>query len=96
MNWRIAEAKQRFSELIHAVSKEPQLIYNRNQLVAVVVEAEMFEEFLTWRKQHEKISLGDVFKELRQIAAEEDYILEVPSRQDRPNPFADAIDDFSL
>ncbi|MEH2256078.1 type II toxin-antitoxin system prevent-host-death family antitoxin [Nostoc sp.] len=50
MNWRIAEAKQRFSELIHAVTKELQLIYNRNQLVAVVVEAEMFEEFLTRRK----------------------------------------------
>lgn len=64
--------------------------------MAVVVEAEMFEEFLTWRKQHEKISLADVFKELRQIAAEEDYILEVPCRQDRPNLFADAIDDFSL
>jgi prevent-host-death family protein len=72
MNWKIAEAKQRFSELIHAVTKEPQLIYNRNELVAVVV------------------------KELRQIVVEEDYILEVPSRQDRLNPFADAIDDFSL
>ncbi|MCC5649088.1 type II toxin-antitoxin system prevent-host-death family antitoxin [Nostoc sp. XA013] len=96
MNWRIAEAKQRFSELIHAVTKEPQLIYNRNELVAVVVEAEMFEEFLKWRKQREKFSLADAFKELRQIAAEEDYILEVPCRQDRLNPFADAIDDFSL
>jgi hypothetical protein len=51
---------------------------------------------LTWRKQHEKISLADVFKELRQIVVEEDYILEVPTRQDRLNPFADAIDDFSL
>lgn len=56
----------------------------------------MFEEFLVWRKQHEKMSLADAFKELRQIAAEEDYILEVLSRQDRPNTFADAIDDFSV
>ncbi|MDZ7954459.1 type II toxin-antitoxin system prevent-host-death family antitoxin [Nostoc sp. DedQUE09] len=96
MNWRIAEAKQRFSELIHAVTKEPQLIYNPNELVAVVVEAEMFEEFLTWRKQREKFSLADAFKELRQIAAEENYILEVPCRQDRLNPFADTIDEFSV
>ena len=96
MNWKIAEAKQRFSELIHAVTKELQLIYSRNELVTLVVEAEIFEEFLTWRKQREKISLVDVFKELRQIVVEEDYILEVPSRQDRLNPFADAIDDFSL
>ncbi|MBW4561976.1 MAG: type II toxin-antitoxin system prevent-host-death family antitoxin [Mojavia pulchra JT2-VF2] len=91
MNWGIAEAKQKFSELIKAVTKEPQLIYNRNQLVAVVVEAEMFEEFLAWRQQREKMSLADAFNKLRQIAIEEDYTLEVPSRQDRPNSFADAI-----
>ncbi|MDZ8068218.1 MAG: prevent-host-death protein [Nostoc sp. DedQUE08] len=96
MNWRIAEAKQGFSKLIHSVTKEPQLIYNRNELVAVVVEAEMFEDFLTWRKLREKFSLADAFKEVRQIAAKEDYILEIPSRQDRLNSFADAIDDFSL
>jgi len=96
MNWRIAEAKQRFSELINAVTKEPQRIYNRNQLVAVVVEAEMFEEFLAWRKQHEKMSLADAFCELRQLTAKEDYTLEIPSRQDRPNSFADTINDLSV
>lgn len=96
MHWRIAEAKQRFSELIHAVTKEPQLIYNRNQLVAVVVQAEMFEEFLSWQRQREQKSLATAFSELRQIAEEEDYTLEVPYRQDRPNPFIDNFNDLSI
>lgn len=96
MNWKIAEAKQKFSDLIHAVIKEPQFIYNRNQLVAVVVEAQMFKEFQNWRQQKETMSLANAFKELRQIAAEEDYILEVPCRLDRPNPFADDFNDVSL
>ena len=96
MNWRIAQAKQRFSEMINAATKEPQLIYNRERLVAVVIEAEMFQEFLAWRDYKEKTSLADAFRELHQLMTEEDYTLEVPSRKDRPNPFADVLNDLSL
>lgn len=32
-------------------------------------------------------TLADVFNELQQICIEEDYSLEIPSRQDRPNFF---------
>ncbi|MEM8505790.1 MAG: hypothetical protein AAF716_21885 [Cyanobacteria bacterium P01_D01_bin.1] len=42
MGWRIAQAKQRFSELMQAASTKPQLIYKRNQLIAFVVEADLF------------------------------------------------------
>jgi Antitoxin Phd_YefM, type II toxin-antitoxin system len=96
MDWRIAEAKQRFSELINSAIKEPQRIYNRNQLIAVVVEAHMFEEFLAWHKQRDKMSLADAFSELRQIAVEEDYTLEVPARKDRSNPFNDSFNELSV
>jgi phage regulator Rha-like protein len=96
MNWRIAQAKQRFSEMIHAANKEPQLIYNRERLVAAIIEAEMFQEFLAWRNHTAETSLADAFRELHQLMAEEDYTLEVPARQDRPNPFADALNDHSV
>ena len=96
MDWRIAQAKQRFSEMINAAMKEPQMIYNRERLVAAVIEAEMFQEFLAWRDRQEKTSLADAFRELHQLMAEEDYTLEIPSRKDRPNPFADVLNDFSV
>jgi PHD/YefM family antitoxin component YafN of YafNO toxin-antitoxin module len=96
MNWKIAEAKQRFSEMIHAATKEPQLIYNRERLVVAIIEAEMFQEFLAWRDRTEKTSLADAFRELHQLMAEEKYTLEVPSRKDRPNPFADVLNDLSV
>ena len=32
-------------------------------------------------------TLADAFNELQQICIEEDYSLEIPSRQDRPNFF---------
>lgn len=96
MNWIIAEAQQKFDELVHAAEQEPQLIYQQNQLVVAVVEAELFQEFLAWHKQQKKHSLTNAFQELRQIMAEENYDLEVPIRQDRDNPFMEKINDFSL
>ena len=80
MNWEVTKAKQQFSDLINAVAEEPQLIYDQNQLVAVVVEAEVFQEFLAWRKQQKKPSVADSIKELRQIMEEENYTLEIPPR----------------
>jgi prevent-host-death family protein len=94
MDWKIAEAKQRFSEVVRAAEEEPQRIYNRDQLVAAVVGAAEIKEFLAWREQQHKGSLADSIRELSRICAEEGYTLEVPSRkpQGRPNPFAEDLD----
>ena len=55
--------------------------------------AEAPEEFLDSRHQHEDQTLAEAFSELRRICEEEDYILEIPARQERPNPFPDALDE---
>ncbi len=52
-------------------------------------------EDLSWRNLKEGRTLGEAFEELRRICAEEDYILETPPRQERPNPFLDALDELS-
>jgi prevent-host-death family protein len=91
VNWKVAEAKQRFSEVVRAAEEEPQMIYNRGRLVAAVVPAEELQEFLAWREGREHSSLGDAFAALRKICAEEGYTFEIPSRKDRPNPFAEDL-----
>jgi hypothetical protein len=96
MNWKIEEAQQKFSELMSAAVSEPQLIYNDDKLVAAVVEAELFEDFLAWQQQQRKPSLADAFSQLRQLCAEENYTLEIPPREDRFNPFVDSFCDNSL
>jgi hypothetical protein len=75
--------------MIAAVS-EPQLIYNHDKLVAAVVEAELFQDFLAWQQQQRKPSLADAFSQSRQLCAEENYTLEIPLREDRFNPFVDS------
>jgi PHD/YefM family antitoxin component YafN of YafNO toxin-antitoxin module len=95
MHWKVAEAKQKFSDIVRQAAREPQLIFNRDRLVAAVVDAQTFAAFQAWREQEERRSLADAFAELRQIAAEEHYSLELPPRLDRANAFVDVRDDVS-
>lgn len=95
MNWKVAEAKQKFSELVKAAGNEPQWIYNREKLVAAMVPAASLKEFLDWRERRNERTLGEAFAELRRICEEEDYALQIPPRHDRPNPFAEALDELS-
>lgn len=94
MNWSVAQAKQRLSELLRATVDEPQRIYNRRRLVAAVIDRESFEEFSRWREREKQQSLGDEFAKLRLICEEEGgWELPAAPRQDRPNAFAEVIDD---
>jgi PHD/YefM family antitoxin component YafN of YafNO toxin-antitoxin module len=89
MNWKITQAKRKFSELVHSVLQEPQLIYNRDRLVAVVIEAEAYGEFLAWREVQNQASVANALTELRELCTEENYTLMVPPRQDRNNFFVE-------
>jgi prevent-host-death family protein len=92
MTWNIAQAKQRFSEVVRLSAQEPQAIYNRGERVAVLIDAKEFEAFDAWRKQAEPVTLGAEFAELRRIASETAYELEIPTRQDRANAFASMLE----
>jgi len=96
MKWTLEEAQKQLSLIINATSQEPQLIYTQEELVAAIVDPELFKEFLTWRQQAAKTSLAQVFKELQQLCAEENYSLEIPARRDRHNPFTGDENEQSL
>ncbi|MBK1630971.1 hypothetical protein CKO31_09500 [Thiohalocapsa halophila] len=93
MSWNIADAKQRFSELIKQAVAEPQLIYNRKRLVAAVIDAEDYQAFKAWSEQRAARTLADEMAELRALMQEEDYALTPPPRSTRPSAFTAACDD---
>jgi len=95
MKWSIARARQGFSELLRKAATTPQSIYNRERLVAAVVDSKTFEEYLAWRSQKDKASLADAFTELRRILEEEKHTVPTAPRQDRDNAFAKALDELS-
>ncbi|MGZ8219706.1 type II toxin-antitoxin system Phd/YefM family antitoxin [Methylomagnum sp.] len=95
MHWNIAQAKQRFSEVVKQAAAEPQLIYNRNQPVAALISAEDYAAFDAWRKTQAKPpTLAEDFDELRQLLLAEGFEdgLEIPARIDRPNTFVEALE----
>lgn len=83
MNWRVGEAKQRLSELLRKSEGEPQLIHSRDRLVAVVISAELFAQFDSWRQQRHRRTLAQTFDEVREICREEDYVLDIGWRTGR-------------
>lgn len=89
MNWKIAEAEHKFSELIRSTIKEPQLIYNSDRLVAVVIEPEVYKEFLSWRERQSQSNMAEELKELQKLCVEDNYTLFVPSRQNRSEVFTE-------
>jgi prevent-host-death family protein len=93
MSWNIADAKQRFSEVVKQAVAEPQLIYNRKRLVAAVIDADDYQAFKAWSEQRATRSLGDELAELRQLLQEEDYELTLPPRTTRADAFTAAGDD---
>ncbi|MEZ4223384.1 MAG: hypothetical protein R3B13_20730 [Polyangiaceae bacterium] len=91
MSWRIGQAKQRFSEVLRRAAEEPQLIHDRDRLVAAVIGPLDAEEFLAWRRQRQ-LSLAEAFDTARQICSEEGGGLELDPRADRKNPLLRVAD----
>ena len=95
MRWKIGEAKQRFSEVVRRAATEPQLICNRERVVAAVVDADAAASLQSIRARASQRSLADAFQECRELLARERYALKTPSRRNRRNTFADALDRVS-
>ncbi|MBI5329639.1 MAG: type II toxin-antitoxin system Phd/YefM family antitoxin [Betaproteobacteria bacterium] len=95
MDWNIAEAKQRFSEVVKFAVQEPQMIYNRSQPVAALIAAEEFAHYQAWKaEQTRPRSMAEEFAELRKLLIDagcEDG-LELPPRTTRPNAFDEMLE----
>lgn len=90
MGWNVAEAKQKFSQVIRESAKEPQLIYSHGRLVAAVVDPQCLNAIESKRGKLPAVNLADAFAELRKLEQEEDYEFCLSARVNRHNPFTDA------
>ena len=90
MEWKVARAKQNLSKVIQAAAEEPQKIFNRDRLVAVVVDGPTFEKL---ERDYPRRSIGDEFAEFRALCAAEGYELPDSPRVDRPNAFVELLDE---
>jgi prevent-host-death family protein len=95
IRWNIGQAKQRFSEVVRRAATEPQLICNRNRVVAAVIDAESADRLRALRARDSERSIAEAFDEFRQLVKRQRYRLKTPPRRNRRDAFADALDDVS-
>ena len=79
MAWKIGEAKQHFSEVVRLAEKSPQVIKNRDRVVAVMMSPHDAE-----RRLAGPANLGAFFAELRGRLPGGGVELELPARTTRP------------
>jgi hypothetical protein len=84
MVWKVAEAKQKFSEVLRRAALAPQLIHNRDRVVGAVIGPEDVRALLALRSQG-RSPLVDALREARQICEEDEEDLVIAPRADRPN-----------
>jgi len=91
MRWKIGQAKQRFSEVVRRAATEPQLLCNRDRVVAAVVDAESAERLRVMRENDRRRSIAAAFEALRALTRRDGYRLKTPARKTRRNAFADGL-----
>lgn len=89
MVWKVAEAKQRFSEVLRRAEGAPQMIQNRDRVVGAVIGAEDARAFLDFRARG-RGPLVDALREAARICEDEREDLLIAPREDRPNPMLEA------
>ena len=90
MSWKLGQAKQHLSEVVRLAQRTPQRIQNRDLVVAAVIDAKTFDEFIAWRDKR-RDTLADALGELRAIVGESAYRLDIPPREDRIDPFSSTL-----
>ncbi len=94
--WKISEAKAKFSEMLSACEKFPQMICKRDKAIGVIIPVSLFEELMELKQRHQKPSMAELLKELMTIKESEWTDIEIPPRQDRPNSFGIDINELAL
>jgi hypothetical protein len=70
-----------FGAMIHDAGTEPQIIRNRETVVAVVIDPNHYKEYMSLKESRKYATQRTACKELRDICAEESYELSVPMRK---------------
>ncbi len=95
-SWKISEAKARIAVLLQSCETEPQIICNRDKPVGAVINMDLFEELMEYRKQKETPTVMQLLRELDTIKEAEQSELKIPSRTNRPTPFEESANEMAL
>lgn len=91
--WLIRDAKARFSFLLKAAKKNPQVITSRGEPVAAIIDVKLFEKLMALLAEAKKPTLQMSMAELKKINELETEDIEILPRVDRPNQILEDHDE---
>ncbi len=86
--WTINDVQNHFGEVLESSSREPQIIASDGEPVAALVDIDLFNEFITFQQRP---TIAELLAELHEIQTENPVELDLPNRQDRPNPLLEQL-----
>lgn len=90
--WTVTDVKDRFAEIMRASLQEPQIVYEQNKPVSVVVDVNFFNQLMNLRARQARPTIAELLEELREIHKSEPVEIEAPTRQDRLNTMPEIVE----
>lgn len=94
--WTLTDAKSRIAEIFRSCVQEPQIVYDQNKPVGVVVDVKLFADLMRLRTRPYRPTIAELFEKLDEIHKFEEVEIEAPIRHDRPNELIESADEISL
>lgn len=83
-HFSVAEAKSRFSEVLHLAKDLPQFISSRGKEIGVILSREEYDKLMSDSKQNQPASkLKNFLKLSKTLREENDLQIKIPRRKDR-------------
>ena len=89
--WSTRDAKAKFSSLIRASGKEPQIIFNRDQAICVVMDITLFSELMRIKEAAAAPTIPELLGEIETINKDHPIDFEIPPRINRPGSDDDKL-----
>ncbi len=94
--WKLSDAKVKIVEIFRSCLQEPQIVYDQDEPVGVVVDVSFFNELINLRVRQNRPTIAELLDELNEIHKYEKAEIDAPPRQDRPNEIIERTDELSL
>ena len=94
--WKINEVKDHFTEIMSYCYQEPQLVYEKNDPVAVIVNIRLFKELVSQQEWKKRPTIRQLLNDIQVIVQEDSFEIDIPKRSDRFNYSEKVSDEISV
>jgi len=88
--------KDHFAEILGYCYQEPQLVYEKNDPVAVIVNIQLFKKLMSQQQWKKHPSIQQLLNEIEEIMQEDSFEIDISKRSDRFNSSEKVSDEISV